>query len=671
MLDYSMNMQTLSLLIVLAPLMGSIITGILGWTMSRRAAHCITILGVAIALAGSLYLLNAQLNGVSSYNENLYTWLTVAGLDFNIGFLIDTLTTMMMVVVTFVSLMVHIYTIGYMVDDAGYKRFFSYISLFTFAMLMLVMANNFVQLFFGWEAVGLVSYLLIGFWFDRPTAIFANLKAFLINRVGDLGFLLGIGLVLAYAGSLDYATVFGQASALQVKTISLFSGHTWSLMTVTCILLFIGAMGKSAQFPLHVWLPDSMEGPTPISALIHAATMVTAGIFMVARMSPLFELSTTALSFILIIGSITALFMGILGIIQTDIKRVVAYSTLSQLGYMTAALGVSAYSAAIFHLMTHAFFKALLFLGAGSVIIGMHHEQDMRKMGGLRRYMPITWLTSLLGSLALIGTPFFSGFYSKDTIIEAVGLSTIPGAGFAYFAVVAGVFITALYTFRMYFMVFHGKPRFDTQADTQPREYHHVGVPHESPWVVTLPLILLAILSVVVGYWTIEPMLYGGFFENVIHIDAMRHPVMNELMREFAGAKAMAIHAFSTLIFWLMVAGVALAWLLYVRLPRIPAMIKLYAGPLYTLLDRKYFMDDLYIHGFAKAGRKLGSVFWKIGDVLLIDGAIVNGAANVVGSIAKLTKKLQTGYIYHYAFAMIIGAFVLMTWWLGALFWMQ
>lgn len=662
-----MEMQTLYLLIPIAPMLGAIISGVFGWAIGRRMAHCVTILGVAIAFIGSLYVLQAQINGAPSYNGSLYTWLTVAGLEFNIGFLVDTLTAMMMVVVTFVSLMVHIYTIGYMADDPGYQRFFSYISLFTFAMLMLVMANNFVQLFFGWEAVGLVSYLLIGFWFKRPTAIFANLKAFLINRVGDLGFLLGIGMVLAYFGSLDYATVFANAPALRDVSITLISGSPWSLMTVTCILLFIGAMGKSAQFPLHVWLPDSMEGPTPISALIHAATMVTAGIFMVARMSPLFELSETALSFVVIIGAITALFMGFLGMIQNDIKRVVAYSTLSQLGYMTVALGVSAYSAAVFHLMTHAFFKALLFLAAGSVIIGMHHEQDMRKMGGLRKYMPITWITSLVGSLALIGTPFFSGFYSKDSIIEAAGLSTIPGAGFAYFAVMVGVFVTAFYSFRMYFLVFHGKERFATHAEQQHTDahHHHSGTPHESPWVVTVPLILLAIPSVLIGYWTIEPMLYGGFFNGVIHVDAAAHPVMQHLAAEFHGAAAMAIHAFSSPIFWLTVAGVVLAWFFYIKAPAVPAAIRARAGFIYTLLDRKYFMDDLYINVFAKGGRALGTVFWKIGDVMLIDGLVVNGAAKMVGLFSLCSKKLQTGYIYHYAFAMIIGVFVLITLWFG------
>ncbi|GAB3243454.1 NADH-quinone oxidoreductase subunit L [Chitinimonas naiadis] len=673
-----MDKPTLYLLIALFPLFGAIIAGLFGRAIGRAGAHWVTILGVAASCAGAFYVLFDQINGGAAYNGNVYTWMTVNGLDVSVGFLVDKLTAMMMVVVTFVSLMVHIYTIGYMEEDPGYQRFFSYISLFTFSMLMLVMSNNFVQLFFGWEAVGLVSYLLIGFWFKKPTAIFANLKAFLVNRVGDFGFLLGIGLVLGHFGSFYYADVFAQAPALKDATISLFPGVQWSLLSVTCILLFIGAMGKSAQFPLHVWLPDSMEGPTPISALIHAATMVTAGIFMVSRMSPLFELSDTALNFIMIIGAITALFMGFLGIIQNDIKRVVAYSTLSQLGYMTVALGASAYSVAVFHLMTHAFFKALLFLGAGSVIIGMHHDQDIRNMGGLRKYMPITWITSLLGSLALIGTPFFSGFYSKDSIIEAVHASHLPAAGFAYAAVIIGVFVTAFYSFRMYFLVFHGKERWmeakhdhhahDDHHDDEHADEHHHGLgpndkPHETPWVVTLPLVLLAIPSVVIGFIAIEPMLYGDFFKGVI--DTSHHHVMHELAEEFHGAAAMGVHALTTAPFWLALAGVALSWFFYMKRPDIPAAIKAKTGPINTLLENKYYMDHLYIQGFATFGRALGKVFWKAGDTLLIDGLIVNGAAKLVGAISGLVRRVQTGYIYHYAFAMIIGALLLLTWWLG------
>ncbi|GAA5784910.1 NADH-quinone oxidoreductase subunit L [Chitiniphilus shinanonensis] len=673
-----MDMKTIYLLIPLAPLFGAIIAGLFGWAIGRRAAHCVTIGGVAVSFALSAYVLNHLLSGGEAFNGTVYTWLTINGVDFNVGFLVDKLTAMMMCVVTFVSLMVHIYTIGYMQEDPGYQRFFSYISLFTFSMLMLVMANNFVQLFFGWEAVGLVSYLLIGFWFKRPTATFANLKAFLVNRVGDFGFLLGIGLVLAYFGSLDYATVFAKAPELKDTTITLMTGHTWSLMAVTCILLFVGAMGKSAQFPLHVWLPDSMEGPTPISALIHAATMVTAGIFMVARMSPMFELSDTALNFVLVIGAITALFMGFLGIIQNDIKRVVAYSTLSQLGYMTVALGVSAYSVAAFHLMTHAFFKALLFLGAGSVIIGMHHDQDIRNMGGLRKYMPITWITSLLGSLALIGTPFFAGFYSKDSIIEAVEFSTLPGAGFAHFAVLAGVFVTAFYSFRMYFLVFHGKERWmekghhDHHHDDHGDDHHHgLGPndkPHESPWVVTLPLILLAIPSVVIGYLAIEPMLYGGFFDGVISVNHESHRAMEMMKEEFHGPLAMVTHAFSTLPLYLAIAGVAAAYVFYLVKPSIPAAIDRFFSAIGVrkVLEEKYYMDHLYINGFAAAGRAVGTVLWKVGDALLIDGLIVNGAAKLVGFVSSAVRRVQTGYIYHYAFAMIIGALGFITVWLGA-----
>ncbi|PHV10800.1 NADH-quinone oxidoreductase subunit L [Chitinimonas sp. BJB300] len=671
-----MDKPTLYLLIPLLPLFGAIVAGLFGRLVGRAGAHWVTILGVAAACVGSFSVLYDQLNGGEAYNGNLYTWLTVDGIDVSVGFLVDKLTAMMMVVVTFVSLMVHIYTIGYMEEDPGYQRFFSYISLFTFSMLMLVMANNFVQLFFGWEAVGLVSYLLIGFWFKRPTAIFANLKAFLVNRVGDFGFLLGIGLVLTHFGSFYYADVFAAAPALKDVTISLFTDTPWSLLSVTCILLFIGAMGKSAQFPLHVWLPDSMEGPTPISALIHAATMVTAGIFMVARMSPLFELSDTALNFIMVIGAITALFMGFLGIIQNDIKRVVAYSTLSQLGYMTVALGASAYSVAVFHLMTHAFFKALLFLAAGSVIIGMHHDQDIRNMGGLRKYMPVTWITSLIGSLALIGTPFLSGFYSKDSIIEAVHASHLPAAQFAYAAVIIGVFVTAFYSFRMYFLVFHGKERWmeakhdhghDHHDDEHADEHHHgLGPndkPHETAWVVTLPLVLLAIPSLVIGFIAIEPMLYGGFFDGVI--DTSRHHVMKELGEEFHGAVAMGLHSFGTAPFWLALAGVALSWFFYMKRPDIPAAIKAKTGPLNTLLENKYYMDHLYIQGFATFGRKLGKVFWKVGDTVLIDGLMVNGSAKLVGAMAGLMRRVQTGYIYHYAFAMIIGALLLLTFWLG------
>lgn len=672
-----MEMKSLYLLIALAPLLGSALAGLFGWAIGRRAAHVATIAGVMVSAIGSAYTLNYLLNGGEPFNGNIYTWLTVNGIEYSVGFLVDNLTAMMMVVVTSVSLMVHIYTIGYMSEDPGYQRFFSYISLFTFSMLMLVMSNNFVQLFFGWEAVGLVSYLLIGFWFKKPTAIFANLKAFLVNRVGDFGFALGIGMVLYhFGGSLNYTDVFAAAPALKDATIELIPGSTWSLMTVTCILLFIGAMGKSAQFPLHVWLPDSMEGPTPISALIHAATMVTAGIFMVSRMSPLFELSDTALSVVLVAGSITALFMGFLGIIQNDIKRVVAYSTLSQLGYMTVALGVSAYNVAVFHLMTHAFFKALLFLAAGSVIIGMHHDQDMRNMGGLRKYMPITWITSLIGSLALIGTPFFAGFYSKDSIIEAVHASNLAGSGFAYFAVVAGVFITAFYSFRLYFLVFHGEERWmkvqhdDHHHDAHDDHDHHHGLgpndkPHESPWVVTLPLVLLAIPSVVIGYIAIEPMLYGDFFKGIIYIDHEAHPAMATMAEHFHGAAAMTAHALQTLPFWLALAGVVTAWFFYMKAPQIPAAIKRMSGPIYTLLENKYYLDDIYFALFAKGSRLLGTGFWKVGDQALIDGLVVNGSAKLVGLFSRVTRKLQSGFIYSYATAMIIGVLGLMTLWLS------
>ena len=663
--------QTLSastlLAVPLAPLAGALLAGIFGTTfggnwIGRRLSHTLTILGVLVAFILSAQTLWSVAVDGARFNETLYTWMVVGGLKMEVGFLIDSLTAMMMVVVTFVSLMVHIYTIGYMEEDDGYNRFFAYISLFTFSMLMLVMSNNLLQLFFGWEAVGLVSYLLIGFWFNKPTAIFANMKAFLVNRVGDFGFILGIGLIAAYTGTLNYSEIFAKSGELGGLP---FPGTDWMLITVICICLFIGAMGKSAQFPLHVWLPDSMEGPTPISALIHAATMVTAGIFMVARMSPLFELSDTALNFILVIGAITALFMGFLGIIQNDIKRVVAYSTLSQLGYMTVALGASAYSVAVFHLMTHAFFKALLFLGAGSVIMGMHHNQDIRWMGGVRKYMPITWITSLLGSLALIGTPLFSGFYSKDSIIEAVHFSNLPAAGFAHFAVLAGVFITAFYSFRMYFLVFHGKERFDQNPDAHHDDHHGHDdhhEPHESPWVVTVPLVLLAIPSVVVGFMFIQPMLFGDFFKDVIFVDAAKHPAMAKLAEIFHGPVAMAIHGLQTAPFWLALAGVVAAYYMYMVNPALPAAIKARVQPLYTLLENKYYLDWINENILARGARALGVGLWKGGDQAVIDGALVNGSWKLVRSVSGVVRWVQSGFIFHYALVMILGVFALMTW---------
>ena len=672
--------QTLSastlLAVPLAPLAGALLAGVFGTTfggnwIGRRLSHTLTILGVLVAfILSAMTLKSVALDG-ARFNETLYTWMVVGGLKMEVGFLVDSLTAMMMVVVTFVSLMVHIYTIGYMEEDDGYNRFFAYISLFTFSMLMLVMSNNLLQLFFGWEAVGLVSYLLIGFWFNKPSAIFANMKAFLVNRVGDFGFILGIGLIAAYTGTLNYGEIFAKSNELGALN---FPGTGWMLVTVICICLFIGAMGKSAQFPLHVWLPDSMEGPTPISALIHAATMVTAGIFMVSRMSPLFELSDTALNFILVIGSITALFMGFLGIIQNDIKRVVAYSTLSQLGYMTVALGASAYSVAVFHLMTHAFFKALLFLGAGSVIMGMHHNQDIRWMGGVRKYMPITWITSLLGSLALIGTPLFSGFYSKDSIIEAVHFSHLPAAGFAHFAVLAGVFVTAFYSFRMYFLVFHGKERFDQNPDAHHGDHHGQDdhhEPHESPWVVTVPLVLLAIPSVVVGFMFIQPMLFGDFFKDVIFVDAAKHPAMAKLGEIFHGPVAMALHGLQTAPFWLALAGVALSYYMYMVNPALPAGIKARVQPLYRLLENKYYLDWINENILAKGARALGVGLWKVGDQAIIDGGVVNGSWKLVGAISGVVRWVQSGFIFHYALVMILGVFALMTWFVWGDFFMQ
>ncbi|HQV89402.1 MAG TPA: NADH-quinone oxidoreductase subunit L [Nitrosomonas sp.] len=645
-------MQKLYLLVPLAPLLGALIAGLMGRIIGPVWSHRITIALVFASLLASIVIFVDVLEG-NTYNGTVYTWLVTGDARFEVGFLIDQLSATMMVVVSFVSLMVHIYTIGYMHDDPGYQRFFSYISLFTFSMMMLVMSNNFLQLFFGWEAVGLVSYLLIGFWYTRPSAIYANMKAFLVNRVGDFGFLLGIAMVLMYFGTLDYAAVFTQAPEIVNEQIELIPGSSWLVITVICILLFIGAMGKSAQFPLHVWLPDSMEGPTPISALIHAATMVTAGIFMVARMSPLFELSENALSFILIIGGITTLFMALVAVVQDDIKRVVAYSTLSQLGYMTVALGASAYSAAIFHLMTHAFFKAVLFLGAGSVIIAMHHEQSMQKMGGLKRYMPITYGTMFIAALASAGVPGFSGFFSKDAIIEAVYFANIPGVDFAYFCVLATVFVTALYTFRLIFMTFHGQPRMDAHTK------EHL---HESPWVVTVPLMILAIPTVAAG-WFIGPIVFGDYFNNVIYVSP-QHNAIEKLGAEFSGIGGMMVHALSTAPFWLSTAGIFSAWFLYSAKTDLPGKIKTKLSILFTLLDRKYYIDEFYSWFFAGGTRALGTVLWKYGDVKIIDGFFVNGAARVVAWTSTIVRQYQTGYIYHYAFTMIVGIFVVLTLWL-------
>jgi len=671
------SLYSLCLVVPLAPLAGAIIAGLFGRWIGRSGAHWAAIIGVGVAFVASCAVFGRVLNG-ETLNQSVYTWLTSGDVRFEIGFLVDRLTALMMVVVTFVSLMVHVYTIGYMADDPGYQRFFAYIALFTFSMLMLVMANNFLQLFFGWEAVGLVSYLLIGFWYTRPSAIYANLKAFMVNRVGDFGFLLGVALVLATFGTLDYGQVFSRAPSLAQATIEVIPGWPSLLVTAICIGLFIGAMGKSAQFPLHVWLPDSMEGPTPISALIHAATMVTAGIFMVARMSPLFELSQTALSFVLVIGGITTFFMALIALVQYDIKRVVAYSTLSQLGYMTVALGASAYPVAIFHLMTHAFFKALLFLGAGSVIIALHHEQDMRKMGGLRKYMPVTYLTVLIGALANAAIPGFSGFFSKDSIIEAVHLSNTPGAGFAWLMVTACVFVTAFYTFRLVFYTFHGKERFSDAGHAQEAAGHPAGgrddappghpadehamhghAPHESPLVVTLPLVLLAIPSIAAG-WVVGPVLFGDYFGGSIYIDPA-HAGLREMAEEFHGLMPMMEHALSSAPLWLSLAGIALAWVMYILRPELPARVRARAGVLVTILEDKYGFDRFNDWFFAGGMRRLGTALWRWGDVTFIDGLMVNGSARLVGWFAGVIRWIQSGFIYHYAFSMIIGAFVLLT----------
>ena len=646
-------MEGVYLTIILAPLAAAVVVGLFGSRVGRTGAHWITIVGVSISFLLSLVVLEDVMGGAGVYSGAVYQWGQVGGLSLEIGFLIDHLTALMITVVSFVSLAVHVYTIGYMADDDGYQRFFSYISLFTFAMLTLVMSNNFLQLFFGWEAVGVVSYLLIGFWFKRETAIFANMKAFLVNRIGDFGFLLGIATLLAFTGSLDYQTVFGAAEGLADERISLFSGMEWSVITVACIALFVGAMGKSAQMPLHVWLPDSMEGPTPISALIHAATMVTAGIFMVARMSPLFEYSQTALSVMLVIGATTAFFTGLLGVVQQDIKRIVAYSTLSQLGYMTVALGASAYAAGIFHLMTHAFFKALLFLAAGSVIIALHHEQDIRKMGGLRKYMPITYWTSLIGTLALIGFPGFSGFFSKDALIEAVHLSTIPGASYAYWCVLLGVFVTALYSFRLLFVVFHGEERIDPHA----REHLK-----ESPRVVTAPLIALAVPSVIIGWIAIGPVLFGEFFDDSIFVLAQQD-VVGLVGEEFHGAAAFIVHAAThSVALYLAAAGALVAWFLYIRRPDLPGVLRTRLAVVHRILDNKYYFDWFNENVVAAATRALAGSLWRVADAGVIDGVLINGSARGVRYLAGVVRTLQTGYLYHYAFAMIIGLTVFVVW---------
>ena len=656
------NMENIYLMIVLAPLAGSIIAGLFGRTIGRSGAHWVTIIGVGISTILSMIAYkHLMFDGGEIYNGAVYTWLVSGNLRLEVGFLIDQLSVTMMVVVSFVSWMIHIYTIGYMHDDPGYQRFFSYISLFTFSMLMLVMSNNFMQLFFGWEGVGLVSYLLIGFWFKRESAIFASLKAFIVNRVGDFGFLLGIAAVLMYFNSLDYAEVFSQAPALAGTTVNIIGDQAWSLMSVICICLFIGAMGKSAQVPLHVWLPDSMEGPTPISALIHAATMVTAGIFMVARMSPLFEFSETALSLVLVIGAVTAFFMALIGLVQNDIKRVVAYSTLSQLGYMTVALGASAYSIGIFHLVTHAFFKALLFLAAGSVIIAMHHEQDMRKMGGLYKYMPITWITCFAGAIALIGFPGTSGFFSKDLIIEAVHLSNLPGSDFAYYAVLSTVFITAVYTFRLFFMTFHGKENMDRHTWEQLRE---------SPAVVTVPLAVLAVPSIIIGGWLIGPILTGNYFGESIFVSDQHHAV-SEMAAEFHSWFSFTWHALIHGLIspvTLALAGIFVAWLLYIKYPQWPGQIADKFSLIYRVLVNKYGCDDFNQFVFAGGTRRIGSTLWQIGDVKLIDGLAVNGTALTVRWFSGIIRRVQTGYLYHYAFAMIIGLLLLLAFYVRGIF---
>lgn len=646
---------SIALTIILLPLAGSLIAGLFGKKLGRQATHWITVSFVGIAFVLSCYLFaGIVLLGYAPQDGVIYSWVTSGAFHFDIAILLDRLSAVMIVIVTFVSFMVHIYTIGYMADDPGYERFFSYVSLFTFAMLTLVLADNFLLMFFGWEGVGLVSYLLIGFWFKRESAVFGSLKAFLVNRIGDIGFLLALAAILKYFGQVDYHYVFSHVATLADQTMRVFPGNPQSAVTVICVLLFIGAMGKSAQVPLHVWLPESMEGPTPISALIHAATMVTAGIYMVARCSPLFELSATALSLVIVIGAITCLFMGILAVFHHDIKRVIAYSTLSQLGYMTVALGASAYDAAIFHLLTHAFFKALLFLAAGSVIIALHHEQDMRKMGGLVRYLPITYLTFAIGALALAAIPPFAGFYSKDAIIEAVHLSTIPGAAFAYFCVMAGAFITPLYIFRAFFLTFHGESHLDAT------EKEHVK---ESPWVVLIPLIALAVPSLIAGGMLIGPMLFASPRLLGASIFVLpQHDVLTQLAAEYHGAKHMALVAGHSPTFWLALAGIVTAWIFNIGFAEFAEKLKKRFALLYQVMVYKYGFDDFNQIVFVHGSRKLGNFFYKVVDLIVIDGVFVNGSGKFIRWFASVARRLQTGYIYHYALVMMIGLVAFMGW---------
>jgi len=648
------------LIVVFSPLLSAAIVGLTCRIINNSIAHYLTTFMVFVSFIFSLKLLYMfSFKDLNVFEDSLYTWGTIGNLKLEIGFLVDRLTCIMLFVVTFISFLVHVYTIGYMNGDNGYNRFFSYISFFTFAMLMLVVSNNFLQLFFGWEGVGLASYLLIGFWFNRESAVYANLKAFIVNRVGDLGFLLGIAAIYCCFGSLNYLVVFDAVKNFilngSVFLNTFFSFTPISAITFICICLFIGAMGKSAQVPLHVWLPDSMEGPTPISALIHAATMVTAGIFMVARMSPIFEFSETALSFIMIIGSITCFFMGLLGIVQTDIKRVVAYSTLSQLGLMVTALGVSAYSAAIFHLFTHAFFKALLFLGAGSVIIALHHEQDIRYMGNLKKYMPITYYTMLIGSLALAGIPGFAGFFSKDLIIDAVKISHAPFSIFIYYVLILSVFITAFYSFRMFFLVFHTNERINHNSN----HMHHDDIHHddehqikESPFVIIMPLIILGIFSLFSGWLFFDKILSGFFSDSIFVKDAT---MLFHLKHELINSNNLFLHGFSSLPFFMSALGIICAWYLYCINKTIVSFFREKFSFIYLLLVNKYGFDDFNQYILAFGTRRLGLFFWKIGDMLFIDKLIVNGIPLLIKYFSNFVRVLQSGRIYNYVYIMVTG----------------
>jgi NADH-quinone oxidoreductase subunit L len=647
--------KLMSLITLLAPLLGSLLAGLAGRQIGKKGSHWITIILMSISFVSAISVLEMVIWNHQSFNGTLYTWGSSGSFQFNLGFLIDPLSVVMMALVTFVSLLVHLYSVGYMAEDPSNQRFFSYVSLFTFFMLLLVTANNFLQLFFGWEGVGLVSYLLIGFWFSKESAASGSLKAFIVNRIGDFAFILGIAAIHNYFNTLDYASVFDKASSLVGTNMAIFPGTYWMVLTVICVLLFVGAMAKSAQVPLHIWLPESMEGPTPISALIHAATMVTAGVFMVARMSPLFELSQTALTMILVVGSTGALFLGLLAFVENDIKRIIAYSTMSQLGYMMAANGASAFSAGIFHLLTHGCFKALLFLSAGSVIVAMHHEQDLRNMGGLRKYLPITYLCFLVGAISLAAIPPFSGYFSKEAVIEAVRLSYIPGAHYAYYCLLAGSFVTAFYIFRAFFMAFHGKERMDEKLRRHLKESH---------WTLLTAMVSLAIPSICLGGIMVHSILYEtpGLLGKSIYISP-QFDVLADMAGKFHGVMNQTYQAFTSTPFWFALSGVFFAWLVVIRQPACFDRLSQYLSIFRLILTRQYGLDWFSDTVVARGSRGIADFFFKTGDSKIIDHFLINGSGRGVTWMSNIVRRMQSGYLYHYAFVMILGLLGLL-WWL-------